>query len=225
MDQPLHLPSRTSVQDPPKSPTIHPSTVYYRGTCACTRITYTSHTPPMDVTFCHCTTCRRLSGNAGQIFVHAAPASQVIFSDATSGTRSTGLPHLDDDDNDDDNDDHNVASKKTMGIVYRRFSASGVGERAFCESCFTPLAMRYRFKPDAVGLCVGTVVDGSWRDDGVREAMRVAVHIFTSQKAWWVEPEKDDGVRCWERFSPEFEERLESWEREHGEEGPGAGGE
>lgn len=43
------------------------------GSCACSYITYTASQPPLSVTNCHCTTCRKQSGAPYQSWATFAP--------------------------------------------------------------------------------------------------------------------------------------------------------
>ncbi|RHZ53826.1 GFA family protein [Aspergillus thermomutatus] len=45
------------------------------GSCACHHITYKANQPPLNVTNCHCTTCRKQSGAPYQSWATFAPGS------------------------------------------------------------------------------------------------------------------------------------------------------
>lgn len=161
----------------------------FKGSCACGRITYTCSSPPKDgsTTACHCVTCRKLSGGPFQAFAHVESKSLTYF-DKQAHLRHEGLPR--------DN---------MGGIVYLRLSP--VGERAFCKSCNTPLAMRYKHEPENVGVALGSIDEDSISNSSVRDMLQLDQHIFTSQKAFWVGIEKD-GVPKFERFTGGFEEDM-----------------
>ncbi|RMZ01196.1 hypothetical protein D0860_07700 [Hortaea werneckii] len=91
------------------------------------------------------------------------------------------------------------------GIAYLRLSK--LGERAYCVSCRTPLAMRYRHQPGSTGIAMGCLDQGSVKGESARVAFRVEEHIFVGQKAWWYEIH--DEVPKYERFSEGFEEEIQ----------------
>lgn len=176
--KPICEPNST-MTDPEKADT-QPET-QLRGSCACGRLTYACSSLPAanDTTACHCVNCRKLSGGPYQAYADVASKS-VTFFDNEEHLRYEGLP------------------KDNMGgIVFVRLSAAG--ERAYCGSCYSPLAMRYKNEPGVTGLTLGSVDEGSIVDSRVRSALSLKAHIFTSQKAWWFELK--DGIPVHERFS------------------------
>lgn len=103
-----------------------------------------------------------MSGGPYQAYVDVK-ASSVKFFDHKEALQYEGLP------------------KDNMGgIVFIRFSK--VGERAYCATCNTPLAMRYKIEMDVTALALGAVDEQSLTTEA-REALRLTTHIFTSQKA------------------------------------------
>ncbi|KAF2434749.1 hypothetical protein EJ08DRAFT_730456 [Tothia fuscella] len=59
-------------ETPPPKPII-------RGSCACSSITWTSNTLPTSATFCHCITCRKISGGPFIAFMDF-PLPSITFS-------------------------------------------------------------------------------------------------------------------------------------------------
>lgn len=92
---------------------------------------------------------------------------------------------------------------------------SKLGERAFCRTCHSILAMRYKHQPEEVGLAMGSVTNESITDEKVKEAFKLKRHIFVSQKAEWYNPSRD-GIEMWDRFSGSFEEEMRAAEGNSG---------
>lgn len=78
--------------------------------------------------------------------------------------------------------------------------------------------MAYHCRSEEVDLVLGTMDD---EDSDAR--VRVASHIFTSQRAGWDEI-GDDGAERFERFPAGFEEAVRKWEDAEEEEGIREGG-
>lgn len=165
-------------------------TPFYKGSCACGRISYGSFSQPEDSCCCHCVTCRKLSGAPYIPFV-SATSKEVMFLDTRSASRYEGLPR-----------------DSIGGIEIVRFSK--FADRAFCLSCHSQLAMRYHNSRGRIGLCLGTVDEGSVLNQGVNDAMKPKEHIFVSQKVSWYDPRKG-GIPCYDRFSGNFEQDLKVW--------------
>ncbi|KAI5367927.1 Putative Mss4-like superfamily protein [Septoria linicola] len=128
-----------------------------------------------------------LSGGPYQAFA-GVKSQDVTFFDNQEKLRYEGLP------------------RDTIGgIVFLRFSK--VGERAFCSSCYTPLAMRYKHEAEIVALALGAIDEESLTAE-VKDAFRLAAHIFAGQKAWWVDIEQD-GLPKHDRFSGDFEANMD----------------
>lgn len=153
------------MSDPEKVPAKPQSPILFGGSCACGRITYTSTSFPQSPQMCHCVTCRKLSGASYQAFPDVT-SKDVTFYDQKESLRYEGLP-----------------KDSIGGITFLRFSK--VGERAFCKDCYSPLAMRYRHDPEVIGITLGTVDEGTIRDEEVRKALKPVSHIFVSQAPWW----------------------------------------
>lgn len=167
--------------------------VQFKGSCACGRVTYTCTSPPREgfTTACHCVTCRKISGGPFQAFAHVFAANLTYF-DEEKNSRHEGLPKDD-----------------TGGIVFRRLSP--VGERAFCGSFSTSLAMRYKHEPDNIGVTLGTIDEDSIGSPKVKELLQPTQHIFMSQSVSWLHID-NDGVPKYARFtSGDFEEDMASW--------------
>lgn len=78
--------------------------------------------------------------------------------------------------------------------------------------------MRYRNSPAEVGLNLSVLDDDSVRsgdgdDDAVREMFELRAHIFVGHKAAWMDV-VEDGVPMYDRFSPGFDEQLNSWQKQ-----------
>ena len=172
------------------------SSVLFKGSCACGRISYECTSTPSAVQSCHCVTCRKLSGGPYQSFADVENQG-VTFYDNKEHLRYEGLPKDD-----------------IGGITFLRFSQ--LGERAFCAQCHSPLAMRYKHSPDLVGPTLGTVDEDSINKNGhIKDALRPQGHIFTSQKAWWVDVERD-GLPMHARFTGDFEQDMKAWQGKEG---------
>lgn len=192
------------------------TTPLFKGSCACGRITYEGAKLPEAAQICtfplstlvacvritmltgtpstgkgHCVSCRKLSGGPYQAFIDVE-SKGITFYDNIEHLRYEGLPEA-----------------NFGGITYLRLS--NIAERAFCVSCHTSLAMRYQQHKDITGLTLGTVDDESVTDEKVKEALKPTAHIFVSQKAWWVDVEKD-GMPVHERFNGDWEQRVETWD-------------
>jgi len=170
-------------------------TVYFKGSCVCKRITYDCTEAPTKAQNCHCTTCRKLSGGPYQSFTDVR-SKAVILCDDKERLRYEGLPKDD-----------------MGGISFLRLSP--VAERAFCVTCHTPLAMRYHHDYHTIGLTLGTIDEESVADDKTREALKPDMHIFVSQKVWWVDLEKD-ALPAHERFSGNYEDEMKAWQGKQG---------
>ena len=99
------------------------------------------------------------------------------------------------------------------GITFLRFAKSS--DRAFCVDCYSPLAMRYKHEPDVTGLTLGSVDERTIKDGKVKDVLRPAANIFTSQKAWWYDTAKDD-IPYHDRFRGSFEQDIKAWEGKEG---------
>lgn len=162
----------------------------FRGSCACGRLNYQCSSAPREsTTACHCVTCRKLAGGPYQAFSHVTAESLTYF-DQKEHLRYEGLPK------------DNIG-----GIVYLRLSKAA--ERAFCASCYTPLAMRYKHQPGIVAVALGSIDEDSISSSHVKKLLGLDSHIFTSQKAWWMDFAKDDLPKH-ERFPGSFEEDLKA---------------
>jgi hypothetical protein len=97
------------------------------------------------------------------------------------------------------------------GLVYLRFS--DVAERAFCGTCYSPIAMRYKKYPDLAHLTLSSVNEDSITIAQHKTACQIKAHIFVSQKAWWYDLHAD-GVRTQDRFTCGFEAGLKDAEHD-----------
>lgn len=169
--------------------------VQFKGSCACGRITYECFEAPLEgaTNTCLCVTCRKLSGGPYQAFTDVNDQALVFF-DQHAGSRYEGLP-----------------KDNIEGIFYVRLLKSGAAERAFCASCYTPLAMRYMHQPDVINVVLGSVDEESIETPEIREALKLKFHIFTSQRPFWCDIDSD-GLPQHKRFMRNFEGDMKAWE-------------
>lgn len=71
------------MQRPPLPPPPH------AGGCLCGAVRYCIAARPLAVNACHCTDCKRLSGGAAGIFVHATRETLIVESGALAHYRKT----------------------------------------------------------------------------------------------------------------------------------------
>lgn len=164
-----------------------------QGSCACGSTKWTSTARPSDIQYCHCVTCRKVSGAPFLAFANFETTA-VTWNTTTGG----------------------ATPFETEGSL-RVSSFSKVALRGSCRECGTPMFMRYRVDDARIDVVAGTMDE----DDEVRAAVagvRGRAHIFTSQKAPWYEI-GEDGLERFERFSPGFQERLDEWEKSVGSSG------
>ena len=70
--------------------------------------------------------------------------------------------------------------------------------------------MRYKHEERIVALALGTI-DGELMTAGAKATFRHSAHIFVSEKAWWLDDEKD-GTSQHGRFPNDFEANLDGLE-------------
>ena len=70
--------------------------------------------------------------------------------------------------------------------------------------------MRYKHKEEVVALALGAI-DGESMTAEAEATFRPSTHIFVSQKAWWLNDEKD-GIPLHGRFPNDFEANLDGLE-------------
>ena len=83
---------------------------------------------------------------------------------------------------------------------------SDLAERDFCSACGTPMTMKYKCQPEKIGIAAGTIDEDSVKG----ELAQATAHIFLSQKAGWYAVGAD-GLKRWDRFSDDFQQKLERW--------------
>ncbi|KAF2216380.1 hypothetical protein CERZMDRAFT_81501 [Cercospora zeae-maydis SCOH1-5] len=138
------------------------------------------------LTSCVAYSCRKVSGGPFQAWADV-DASSVTFFDHKEALQYGGLP------------------KNNMGgIIFIRLS--DLGERAYCATCNTPLAMRYKNWMENTSLALGAVDEESLTKTA-KEALQLSAHIFTSHKAWWLNI-KDDDLPKYDRFTDESFEDM-----------------
>lgn len=65
--------------------------VYFKGSCACGRITYACYEVPRMASACHCVICRKLGGGPFQAFADVGAKSITLY-DNKDSLRYEGLP-------------------------------------------------------------------------------------------------------------------------------------
>lgn len=69
------------------------------------------------------------------------------------------------------------------------------------------MTMKYKCQPEKIGIAAGTIDEDSVHG----ELARATAHVFWSQKAGWYATGAD-GLKRWDRFSDDFQQKLERWE-------------
>ncbi|KAI6909179.1 hypothetical protein KC318_g2211 [Hortaea werneckii] len=174
--------------EPTTSQPSIPKAPAFKGSCVCTRITLESSQFPKSCSACYCISCQKLSGGPFQAYAETASDALTLY-DNQEKLRYQGFPKDD-----------------IGGIAYLRLSE--LGERAYCVSCRTPLAMRYKHQPESTGIAMGCIDERSVKGEDARAAFRVEEHIFVGQKAWWYDI--NDDVPKYDRFSEGFEEDMKA---------------
>lgn len=101
-----------------------------------------------------------------------------------------------------------AAIKIDPGASLQTLYLSDIAERGYCSACGTPVTMRYSCEPDRMGIAAGTIDDDSVEG----ELAPATAHIFLSQKASWYTI-GEDGLERWDRFSNEFQLKIDEWEK------------
>ena len=162
--------------------------IYFRGSCACSRVSYTSAAPPNNTTTCFCTTCRKLSGSPSMTFTHIAPKA-LTFRDNKSGAKYEGWP----------------SSGEDSG--FRSLRLSTFAERTACVECNSPMAMRLGAWKEIVGIVVASVDEPLDGGEGVVEGFKATQAIFVGSAPAWIDvSEKNLGIKTCERFDVGVEE-------------------
>lgn len=68
--------------------------------------------------------------------------------------------------------------------------------------------MMYHWGGASIGIAAGTIDEESLKG----AVMQVTEHIFLGQKPAW-HAIAEDGVKRWDRFSDELEQKLQEWEK------------
>lgn len=155
------------------------SSVVLEGKCYCGQVKYTAATLPIDVTNCHCRTCRKLSGGPFIAFAEFKTKDVRFY------------------DNGEDVDLTNT-SQGDAGALHV-FSFSDQAIRAACRQCHAPLLMLYHNSPEIVSLTVGTIDESDLSAEAL-EKLKPSHHIFVGEKAPWYDTAKD-GLPCYDGFS------------------------
>ncbi|KAG5298206.1 glutathione-dependent formaldehyde-activating protein superfamily domain-containing protein [Histoplasma ohiense] len=115
-----------------------------KGSCLCSKTSFTSTKLPLCLTHCHCIPCRKLSGGPFTTWADfpsnaiswTPPAAATTAPIATSTTSSTsGNPEA-------------PACGNGMPTLRR---SSKIATRGFCESCGSTVSMQYDMDPDVLG--------------------------------------------------------------------------
>jgi len=158
-----------------------------RGSCACKRVTYSSTVLPQSTAWCHCTTCRSISGAPFLPFAEF-PSKEIRFYEDGKEVSADLVDGL-------------VSSVNSTKSLYI-FALSDIALRVACRYCHSHLAMRYHSTPDAISVTVGTIDLASLDDEG-RKSLNPSSQIFYSQRAQWYKVPAM--VPCYNRFSPNFD--------------------
>lgn len=153
-----------------------------RATCLCGQVGWSSGAMPHYITICHCSECKKASGNPFLTF-GLFHNSSLKWMSSTSG-QSSSLPH---------------------GIKLIEFSDKAV--RGFCSSCGTPLFMKYHCRPDGINVTMGIVDD----EHTVGSLPPVKEHIFLKEKSIWWAVDDNDGLDKHQSFNVPFQKRLNHW--------------
>lgn len=133
----------------------------FTGRCHCGAVRFASTSPPQNLTYCYCITCRRLSGSPFMAW------ADIPFSAFKLDTQSS--------------DPSNCALRPL---------SSDLAVRSVCKKCGSSITMKY-FCDENIGVAAGTIEEGSFakrRGDGVE---KVTEHIFMGEKAGWYEVPED----------------------------------
>ncbi|PGH09091.1 hypothetical protein GX51_00845 [Blastomyces parvus] len=177
-----------------------PPPTLLKGSCLCSKTSFTSTSFPLRLTHCHCIPCRKLSGGPFTTWADF-PSSAITWTSspatanaATSTTPSTNEPPS------------NTPTSNNSAPTLRR--SSPIATRGFCKSCGSTVSMQYDVEPDVLGLAAG-LIDGDCGQGGdVAEVLKglPQKHIFLKEKAEWFWVER--GVDEWEGFSEDWERKV-----------------
>ncbi|KAL9600940.1 MAG: hypothetical protein Q9219_002875 [cf. Caloplaca sp. 3 TL-2023] len=166
-----------------------PAEVVFTGRCQCGSVRYFSTSPPKNLTYCYCITCRRLSGSP---FIAWAdiPFSSFQLRPSSPSSPSAG------------------SEEAGTDCALTPLSTSSFAIRSACKKCGSPITMMYYCDHGTIGVAAGTIDEGALP----KQAMKVTDHIFVGQKPEWHQI-AEDGVARFERFTDEFQGKIEEWEK------------
>ncbi|KKZ62880.1 hypothetical protein EMCG_02725 [[Emmonsia] crescens] len=168
-----------------------PPPILLKGSCLCSKTSFTSNKLPLRLTHCHCISCRKLSGGAFTTWADF-PTSAIAWTPttgtATSTTSTDGKPTL------------------------RR--SSPIATRGFCESCGSTVCIQYDIDPDVMGVAAG-LIDEDCENVGEVLTRLPKMHIFLKEKAVWYEINRGGvgEVDEWDGFSEDWERKAEMKKR------------
>ncbi|KAK3080765.1 hypothetical protein LTS18_013378 [Coniosporium uncinatum] len=192
-----------------------------RGSCFCRRISFTARSLPWFISYCHCTTCRKLSGSLFLTF-GMFKNEHVTFS--LRAHSSTGESS-----NDGDGERESVGEVEPAivgrDVEMREYSDMAV--RGSCSRCKMPLFMKYHKAPDDIHVCLGLVdsvtgadTEGHDAKEEVERIMRKVPkeHIFLDEGGWGTGLLGErEGVDMHGGMGEEFEKSVSVWRDEGGE--------
>ncbi|KAF1813318.1 hypothetical protein P152DRAFT_457678 [Eremomyces bilateralis CBS 781.70] len=148
------------------------------GGCRCGLIRYIASAIPTKQTYCHCHTCRKLSGSAFMAFVDF-PVDSVLITTETS----SDWPRFTD-----------WKAKHAELPSLRTIKVSPYATRTCCGACGSPISMVYVNAPEVIGITAGTVDD---KCDMAKFGLE-SQHIFMKEKSEWYQMPEDGFPTQWE---------------------------
>ncbi|KAF2095088.1 hypothetical protein NA57DRAFT_59837 [Rhizodiscina lignyota] len=171
------------------------------GSCRCRSVQYYTTTPPRSkaCNFCHCQTCRRLSGAPFLPFADFDTASVLFFSAASSKALpnspkspfKTGIASTPSTSAASEPAPLQEAVEKVPAL--KEYRASPHASRFFCGDCGSQLAMWYDAEPGMLGLTLGTMDEESM--EKIEGGLKGKGHIWVKEKAGWFDLPDDGSTR------------------------------
>ncbi|KAK3080605.1 hypothetical protein LTS18_014856 [Coniosporium uncinatum] len=192
-----------------------------RGSCLCRRISFTARSLPWFVSYCHCTTCRKLSGNPFLTFGMFRNEHVTFSLRAHSSTGESS------DDGDGERESVGEVEPAITGKDVEMSEYSDIAVRGFCSGCKMPLFMKYHKAPNDMHVCLGLVdsatstdAEGHDAKEEIEGMMRKVPkeHIFLDEGGWGKGLLGGrEGVDMHGRMGEEFEKSVRVWRDEGGE--------
>ncbi|OJD21404.1 hypothetical protein ACJ73_07257, partial [Blastomyces percursus] len=156
---------------PPPAPLL-------KGSCLCSKTSFTSTTYPLRLTHCHCIPCRKLSGGPFTTWADF-PSSAITWTPSTTSTSSTTATSA----TPSTNDAPKTPTSTNNGAPTLRRS-SQIATHGFCESCGSTVSMQYDVEPEVLGLAA-RLIDGDFDQGDAAEVLNglPQKHIFLREKA------------------------------------------